>query len=175
MLYSNSWKNMHKRGANMSVACHPALPAWPCAVGLFLRRVVEAYCETAPPLRSAFSLLKAIERHRPLLLRAAFPSPLHYGLVLAKVTDHLLEFFGPEEREDTPLLLADGKEREDARLYIVYRDRVRVLLWREEEDEIRRCKEDVPPLCREAVGFCPHELECCFLWTGGRRIEWISA
>lgn len=159
----------------MSAACHHALPARPWAVGAFLRGVVEAYCQTAPPLRSPFSLLHAIERHRPLLLRAAFPSPLHYGLVLAKVTDHLLEFFGPEEREETPLLLASGEEREAARLYIVYRDRVRVLLWRDEEDEIRRCKEQVPPLCREAVGFCPRELECCFLWTGGRRIEWISA
>ncbi|QHN50223.1 hypothetical protein EPB69_14070 [Geobacillus stearothermophilus] len=159
----------------MSAACHHALPERPCAVGAFLRRVVEAYCQTAPSLRSPFSLLHAIERHRPLLLRAAFPSPLHYGLVLAKVTDHLLEFFGPEEREETPLLLAGGEEREAARLYIVYRDRVRVLLWRDEEDEIRRCKEQVPLLCRKAVGFCPCELECCFLWTGGRRIEWISA
>ncbi|MED4925948.1 hypothetical protein P9743_17720, partial [Anoxybacillus geothermalis] len=61
----------------MSAACHHALPERPCAVGAFLRRVVEAYCQTAPSLRSPFSLLHAIERHRPLLLRAAFPSPLH--------------------------------------------------------------------------------------------------
>ncbi|MED5075315.1 hypothetical protein P9857_15420 [Anoxybacillus geothermalis] len=165
----------------MSAACHHALPERPCAVGAFLRRVVEAYCQTAPSLRSPFSLLHAIERHRPLLLRAAFPSPLHYGLVLAKVTDHLLQFFGSaEEAECKPLFLVGGghqgreEEWSSASLCIVYRDRVRVLLWCEEEGQIRQCKESMPSLCRKAVGFCPRELECCFLWTGGRRIEWIS-
>jgi len=156
--------------------------AWIYAVHRFLRRVVEAYCETTPSLRSPFQLLKLIEMHRPLLSLSLFSSPLHYGLVLAKVTDHLLQFFGsPEEGQCKPLVLVDGEkegevdEWNEARFCIVYRDRVRVLLWCEEEGEIRQCKERLPSLCRKEVGFCPHELECCFLWTGGRRIEWISA
>ncbi|PTR46163.1 hypothetical protein [Geobacillus thermodenitrificans] len=156
--------------------------AWVYAVHRFLHRVVEAYCETTPSLRSPFQLLKLIEMHRPLLSLSLFPSPLHYGLVLAKVTDHLLQFFGSaDETECKPLLLVDGGNEGEAEdwngtnLCIVYRDRVRVLLWCEEEREIRNYKERLPSLCREAVGFCPHELECCFLWTGGRRIEWMSA
>ncbi|MBB6282724.1 hypothetical protein [Geobacillus subterraneus] len=156
--------------------------AWVYAVHRFLHRVVEAYCETPPSLRSSFQLLKLIEMHRPLLSLSLFPSSLHYGLVLAKVTDHLLQFFGSaEEAQCKPLLFVDGEQEgevgewNDACFCIVYRDRVRVLLWCEEEREIRQCKEKLPSLCRKAVGFCPRELECCFLWTGGRRIEWMSA
>ncbi|KYD27081.1 hypothetical protein B4113_0367 [Geobacillus sp. B4113_201601] len=143
------------------------------AVHRFLRCVVKAYCETAPSLRSPLELLKLIEMYRPLLSLSAFPTPLHYGLVLAKVTDHLLQFFGAaEEAVYRPIGMAAEAEE---RVYIIYRDRVRVLLWQEEEEAIRRCKETAPAVCQKAAGFCPCELECCFLWTGGRRIEWISA
>ncbi|OKO89776.1 hypothetical protein RA955_01235 [Geobacillus proteiniphilus] len=161
---------------------HETLDVWPYALRRFLRCVIQAYCETAPSLRSPFYLLRLIDMHRSLLSLSMFPTPLHYGLVLAKVTDHLLQFFGSmEEAACKPLLLADGESRNEGEaeelidLYIVYRDRVRVLLWCDEEEAIRRCKETASSLCREAIGLCPNELECCFLWTGGRRIEWIPA
>ncbi|MGG3005222.1 hypothetical protein [Geobacillus stearothermophilus] len=157
---------------------HETLDVWPYALRRFLRRVIQAYCDTAPSLRSPLCLLRLIDQHRSLLPLSMFPTPLHYTLVLAKVTDHLLQFFGSmEEAACKPLLLADGGlgEEADRELYIVYRDRVRVLLWCEEEEAIRRCKETASSLCRKTIGRCPNELECCFLWTGGRRVEWLSA
>jgi hypothetical protein len=152
-----------------------------------IRRVMVEYYHAVPSMRSPFYMLKLMETYRQLLHPHLFESPIHYYTVLAKITDHLLQFFTPvEEAQRSPLILFEQAVHRHwkrwRKTYIdidfAYEDdgtyTVRKLLLDDNQSFVRHYTQIAPAACQQTFGFFPKRIEFCFLLTGKRTVETID-
>lgn len=78
---------------------------WRQVVQYICNRVARQYYQLPSDARNNLNILKLIEKAwRPVSLRL-FDSRLHYYMVIAKTTDHLLEYLSKDVHETSPLFL----------------------------------------------------------------------
>jgi hypothetical protein len=160
---------------------------WQQAAKRVIRNVMVEYYHAVPSLRSPFYMLKLMETYRQLLHPHLFESPIHYYTVLAKITDHLLQFFTSfEEAQRSPLLLFEQavhrhwKRQRNTYIDIdfVYEDdgtyTIRKLLLEDSQSFVRYYTQIVPVACQQTFGFFPKRMEFCSLLTGRRKVETID-
>jgi hypothetical protein len=162
---------------------------WQQAAEKFIRNVMKEYYLAAPALRSSLYMLKLIESYRSLLSAQLFESLGHYYMILAKITDHLLQFcVSREEAIRSPFLLftqatyfhRKTRKKTNINIDMAYQEddgtyTIRKILLADRENMIRNYTKMAPAACQQTFGFYPKRIEFCFLFTGKRAIEVIPA
>jgi hypothetical protein len=74
---------------------------WRHDIQLMIHQVVEHYFQLPRQIQNSISIMKLIDRYRAELSPEVFESPIHYCMVLVKITDHLLQLL-PVERKQMP-------------------------------------------------------------------------
>jgi hypothetical protein len=167
---------------------HEGGTTWQQAVRKVIRNVMVEYYRAVPSLRSPFYMLKLIETYRQLLHPHLFESPIHYYTVLAKITDHLLQFFTScaEARRSPFLLFAQaayrhgkGRGKTHVDIDFVYEDNgtytIRKLLLEDDQSFVHHYMQIAPAACKQVFGFYPKKVEFCSLLTGKRMVETPNA
>jgi hypothetical protein len=166
---------------------HEGDRTWQQDVKNVIRSVMIEYYHAAPSLRSPFYMLKLMETYRQLLHPHLFESPIHYYTVLAKITDHLLQFFtSSEEVQRSPFLLFEQAVYRHWKRYqkthvdidFAYKDdgtyTVRKLLLEDNQRLVQHYTQIAPAACRQTFGFFPKRIEFWSLLTGKRTVEMID-
>ncbi|MBM7704819.1 hypothetical protein [Metabacillus iocasae] len=78
---------------------------WRKMVQVTTHRIVKSYYETPASQRSAFYILRLIEQYWRFIHVDLFESKVQYYEVLAKVSDHLLQFLSNDSEQEMPLFL----------------------------------------------------------------------
>ncbi|AEH46727.1 hypothetical protein [Parageobacillus thermoglucosidasius] len=167
-----------------AIASHEGGLTWQQAVKKVIRNVMVEYYRAVPSLRSPFYMLKLIETYRRLLHPHLFESPIHYYTVLAKITDHLLQFFtSGAEAQRSPLLLfaqatyrhGKGRGKTNVDIDFVYEEdgtyTMRKLLLEDAPSFVYHYAQIAPAACKQTFGFYPKKIEFCSLLTGERMVE----
>lgn len=80
---------------------------WRHDVQLMINQVVEHYYQLPRQIQNSISIMKLIDRYRADLCSEVFESKIHYCIVLAKITDHLLQFLSGECKQMPQVFLYD--------------------------------------------------------------------
>lgn len=160
---------------------------WQQAAKRVIRKVMVEYYHAVPSMRSPFYMLKLMETYRQLLHPHLFESPIHYYTVLAKITDHLLQFFTPvEEAQRSPLILFEQAVYRHWKRYqkthvdidFAYKDAgtytVRKLLLEDNQRLVQHYTQMASVACRQTFVFFPKRIEFWSVLTGKRTVEMID-
>ncbi|QPA30462.1 hypothetical protein [Thermaerobacillus caldiproteolyticus] len=159
---------------------------WQQVVERAVQNIIIQYYQAAPSLRSVSFILTLVEKQWKHIKQNVFDSPLHYYTVLAKTTDHLLQFLHPLfEKQCSPLLLFErikckSKWRKTyVDIDMAYIDNgewiIRKFLLEEDETFCRHYKQMILTACPQKFGFLPRKIEFCSLLNGTRHIECLSS
>lgn len=72
---------------------------WRHDIQQMINQVVEHYFQLPRQIQNSISIMKLIDRYRADLSPEVFESPIHYCMILAKITDHLLQFLSVESKQ----------------------------------------------------------------------------
>ncbi|WP_338472766.1 PD-(D/E)XK nuclease family protein [Niallia sp. XMNu-256] len=78
---------------------------WRQAVQLIINQVVQRFYQLPPNAQHKLNLLKLIDRSWKNVSLQLFESKVDYYMILAKTTDHLLQFLSPRQEQKPPLFL----------------------------------------------------------------------
>lgn len=78
---------------------------WRQAVQFSINNIVKEYFQTPIKNRSITQILKLIDKHWQPIRITMFETKVHYYSVLAKVSDHLIQFLTKEQNHQMPLFL----------------------------------------------------------------------
>lgn len=154
---------------------------WKQTVEKVAKRIIFHYYQASPSFRSASLILQLIDRYWRHLDQHLFDSPVHYYTVLAKTTDHLLQFLHPTV--DCFLLF----ERIEygtkwTKMYVeidmAYYDHgicaIRKFLLEEDESFYSRYVSRAVAVCESQLGVVPNKIEFCSLLTGERKVIYVD-
>src|SRR4051794_2202884 len=78
---------------------------WRQVVQSIINQVVHNFYQLPPNAQNQLHIMKLIDRHWKHVSPKVFESKIHYYMVLAKTTDHLLQYLSMEKKQKPPLFL----------------------------------------------------------------------
>lgn len=78
---------------------------WQQIVQMIVNQIVHEYYLTSKEKQTEILLLELLEKHWHKVKTSMFSSKIEYYIVLAKLTDHLLQFVKKDESKTPPLFL----------------------------------------------------------------------
>lgn len=87
------------------LSLHPSQVKWRQVVQFTINRVVCSFYQLPLDTQTKSSVLKLIDQYWKSVSPEVFESKVHYYMVLAKTTDHLLQFLPNQQKKKPPLFL----------------------------------------------------------------------
>ena len=78
---------------------------WRQVVQSIINQVVHNFYQLPPNAQNQLNIMKLIDRYWKHVSPKVFESKIHYYMVLAKTTDHLLQYLSMEKKQKPPLFL----------------------------------------------------------------------
>ncbi|WP_027410474.1 hypothetical protein [Anoxybacteroides tepidamans] len=143
-----------------------------------LRQIIKEYYQTPLALRSAFLVIKLVEKHWKRINPDFFNSNVHYYIVLAQTTDYLLRFLSP--MIDWVLLFEKvGCATKQVDIDIAYYQQgqciIRKFILQEDEWFYSHYIRNVMAAFESMKDMKPQKIEFCSLFTGECKIHDIAS
>ncbi|WP_257351024.1 hypothetical protein [Pseudalkalibacillus decolorationis] len=84
---------------------NPIQVKWRQVIQFIINQVVQNFYQLPLDAQNKFNVLKLIDRYWKNVSPQLFESKVHYYMVLAKTTDHLLQFLSMKKKQKPPLFL----------------------------------------------------------------------
>jgi hypothetical protein len=151
---------------------------WRQVVQSIINQVVHNFYQLPPNAQNQLNIMKLIDRYWKHVSPKAFESKIHYYMVLAKTTDHLLQYLSGEKKQKPPLFLYQKLntyiEELETQLSLTFDlaewtpDSFTVRKWLVEADEelIQLYNHLIVVFSHEAFGKVPEKIEIITLLDG---------
>ncbi|MDH2886724.1 hypothetical protein [Bacillus cytotoxicus] len=157
---------------------------WQQIVQMIVNQIVHEYYLTSKEKQTEILLLKLLEKHWHKVKTSMFSSKIEYYIVLAKLTDHLLQFVKKDESKTPPLFLYEKIQMYMEELGIHISLTFEIGEWSSQSFVIKKyvvdgneemfalCQKLTTVFCYKAFGILPETIEFVNL-IEGTRYEYV--